>query len=202
MTLTIDVYHVPDHDPSPQAFQGAQSISSPSSDLRNFETYNRTTQPLLVEASLRAVVNVEVAPIEERLRTLVVNIVRNCQATVAQNFELLNNRPTIAGVPRQTSSNENLPQVAEEESSGREEGTGGGADTHGPNLFVEPPHLNGDIVTSVPVVSNYLTCQNKHLARISDSGYGLHSNSCGCSCHFTSGLDSTLYGIYYPNDEV
>ena len=147
--------------------------------------------------------NVEVTPIEERLRTLVVDIVRNCQATVAQNFERLSNQSATTRVPRQVSSREtNLPQVAGEGSSGGQESTGGVADTRGPNFFVEPPHLNEEMITSVPVASNYPPNQDPTLARTSDSGYGSLSNSCGCACHSTSGLSSTLNGIYNFHQNV
>ena len=147
--------------------------------------------------------NVEVTPIEERLRTLVVDIVRNCQATVAQNFERLSNQSATTRVPRQVSSHEtNVPQVVGEGSSGGEEGRGRVADTPGPNFFVEPPHLNEEMITSVPVASNYLASQDTNLARTSDSGYGSHSSSCGCLCHFTNGLGSTLYGICNLKEEV
>ena len=185
------------------AFQTAQSSPSPSSDLRKFEDYNRTTLPLLVEASLRAVVNVEVAPIQEQLRTILVDIVRSCQATVAQNFELLSNQSATTRVPRQASSYEtNLPQIVEEESSEREEGSGEGVDTRGPNFFVEPPHLNEEMITSVPVASNCPPNQDSTLARTSDSGYASQSNFCGCLCHFTNGLSSTLYGRFNFDEDV
>ena len=147
--------------------------------------------------------DVEAAPIEERVRTLFLDILRNCQATVARNFELLNSQSATIRVPRQAFPYEtSLPQIEEEQSSGREEGSGEGVSTPGPNFFVEPPHLDEDMITSVPVASNYPPKEDSTLARTSDSGYGSHSNSCGCSCHLTSGLSSTLYGIYNINEKV
>lgn len=145
--------------------------------------------------------NVEVAPIQEQLRTILVDIVRNCQATVAQNFELLGSQSATTRVPRQASSYEtNLPQIVEEESSEREEGSG--VDTRGPIFFVEPPHLNEEMITSVPVASAYPPNQDSTLARTSDSGYASQSNFCGCWCHFTSELSSTLYGRFNFDEDV
>ena len=147
--------------------------------------------------------DVEAAPIEERVRTLFLDILRNCQATVARNFELLNSQSATIRVPRQASLYEiSLPQIVEEQSGRREEGSGEGVDTRRPNLFVEPQHPNEDMITSVSVGPNYLPSkQDLALAQTSDSGHGTHSNSCGCSCHFTSGLSSTLYGIYTLNEQ-
>ena len=84
----------------------------------------------------------------------------------------------------------------------REEGSSEGANTRGPNFSVEPPHLNEDMIPSVPVASNYPPNQDSTLARTSDSGYGSHSNSCGCPCHSTSGLSSTLNGRYKSHQNV
>ena len=141
--------------------------------------------------------DVEAAPIQERVRTVFLDILRNCQATVARNFELLNSQSATIRVPRQASPyGTSLPQIVEEQSSGREGVSGEGADTRGPNFFVEPPHLNEDMITSVPVASNYPPNEDMTLARTSDSGYGSHSKSCGCVCHLTSGLSSTLHGRY------
>ena len=202
LTPSTEAYRFLDHDPDPQVFQNARPFSSQSSDLNDFEVYNRRNLPRLVEARLTRAVNIEVAPIEERLRTFVVDIVRDCQATVARDFELLNNQTAATGVPIQASFYEtNLSQVAEGESRGREGGTGGVADTHGSNIFVEPPHLNEDMITSVPVAS-YHPNQDTTLARTSDSGIGSFSSSCGCPCHFTGGLTTTLYGRYSFDEKV
>ncbi|KAM0794782.1 hypothetical protein BDR22DRAFT_922029 [Usnea florida] len=183
----------PYHEPSPLAFQTAQSSSSQSSILRSFEAYNRTTLPRLVEESLRAVVDVEAAPIEGRVRTLFLDILCNCQANVARNFELLNSQSATIRIPRQAPPFQTLlSRIVEEQISGIQEGSGDGLRAPGPNFFVEPPHLNEDMITSVPVASNFPPKEDTTLARTSDSGYGSRSNSCGCSCHLTSGLSSTL----------
>ena len=137
--------------------------------------------------------DVEAAPIEGRVRTLFLDILCNCQATVARNFELLNSQSATIRIPRQASPYETvLSRLVEEQSSRREEGSGDGLRAPGPNFSVEPPHLNEDMITSVPVASNNPPKEYTTLARTSDSGYGSRSSSCGCSYHLTSGLSSTL----------
>ncbi|KAL8838910.1 MAG: hypothetical protein Q9170_001947 [Blastenia crenularia] len=73
--------HNEDVLPEPPGGQSPQS-----QELANFEAYARVELPRLVEANLQTVVNAELAPIEENLRAVLVDIVRRCQSTVAQNY--------------------------------------------------------------------------------------------------------------------
>lgn len=62
--------------------------SSPQSkELADFEAYSRTELPRLVEANLQSLVDAEISPLEESLKRMLVDIVRRCQSTVAQNYE-------------------------------------------------------------------------------------------------------------------
>ena len=186
VTWKADFEPFEDHEPSPLVFQTAHSP---------FEAYNRTTLRL-VEERLRAVFDEEVAPIEERVRTRFVDIVRDCQATAARDFELSNSQSGIIREPRQASPyGTRLPRIVEERSSGREEDSGEGAGVHRPNSFVEPQHLDEGMIMSAPVASNYPSNQDTTLARTSDYTYGSYSDPCECSCHFTSGLSTTLHGM-------
>ena len=65
------------------------SSSPAAQSFREFNAYSRIALPMLVEANLQAIVNAEVIPTEDRLKVLVVDIIRRCQSTVAQNFEQL-----------------------------------------------------------------------------------------------------------------
>ena len=73
----VHVVHIPNEHKNPfeadlisdyeaeEAYAENVEPSSPrSEELRNFETYNRTALPLLVEANLRAIVDSQIAPIE------------------------------------------------------------------------------------------------------------------------------------------
>ncbi len=130
-------------------------------------------------------------PIEEQLRTLLVDIVRNCQSTVAHNFDLMNGQPGNTRAPAQPSFQDTrVAHAADSESSERASGSGEGTGDPGPNFFVEPPHLDEE----VPSMSHCAQKLGSNLDQASDSGYGSLLSPCQCSCHFASGLSSTLYG--------
>ena len=162
---------------------GAENVepSSPrSEELRSFETYNRTALPILVEAHLRAIVEAQIAPIEERVREMVVEIVRTCQSTVARNFALM---ITPTSADDRTQPHSQTVTLADLGTNTRQEParTSGddGAD-HPSELYREPPHLNAEAsATSLGPVSNVQECPTLS----SDSGYSSIPNSCACFCH-------------------
>ena len=168
--------------------------SSPQSqELRDFDIYNRAHLPLLVEASLRAIVAPQLAPIEEHLRALVVGLVRTCQSTVARNFQLMVAPAPLAN-ERTQSSNQT---VASTESAGQTDGEPMqtfGSGTAGMEFFCEAPHVDAEASSSLPgpmynhgsVTSN----QNSN----SDSGYFSLPFSCSCSCHDYSSPSITASG--------
>ena len=73
--------------------------SPQSQNFADFEAYSRTELPRLVEASLQAIVSTEMAPLEENLRAMLVDIVRRCQSTVAQNYGRIHS-PRGGGIAR------------------------------------------------------------------------------------------------------
>ena len=163
----------------------SQPTSPPSQELRDFDHYNRTTLPLLVEANLRAIVEPQIAPIEERVRAIVVDIVRTCQSTVAQNFHTRFAPTSSANDPTQSSPQAIAPNRTagstpeEAAESGINDATGNHLD-----FFQEPPHLTAGARASLPVPTMYnhndiTRNQNEN----SDSGYGSLPVACNCSCH-------------------
>ena len=64
----------------------SDSSSTAAQSLQDFNEYNRIALPLSVEASLQSIVQSKIAPIEEEVRILFVDIVRRSQSTVAQDF--------------------------------------------------------------------------------------------------------------------
>jgi hypothetical protein len=63
---------------------------SPSSrELANYEAYARTELPRLVEATLEALVRAETEPLEERLKPLLVGVVRDCLSTLGRRWSMI-----------------------------------------------------------------------------------------------------------------
>ncbi|KAL9134542.1 MAG: hypothetical protein Q9175_004270 [Cornicularia normoerica] len=170
--------------------------SSPGSrELRDFENYNRTTLPLLVEANLRAIVESQIAPIEERVRAMVVDIVRTCQSTVARNFHLTI-APTSLANDRVHSSSQAIASnvitthTHEEPALISTDGTAGNS----LDFFREPSFLNAKASASLPgpmyKQSSTTADQNPSL----DSGYASLPYFCDCSCHDYSIASNTANG--------
>ncbi|KAL8791001.1 MAG: hypothetical protein Q9195_006075 [Heterodermia aff. obscurata] len=95
--------HEPDYNhecPAPTRERSPQSRS-----FADFEAYSRTELPRLVEANLQVIVSSEMAPLEESLRAMLVDIVRRCQSTVVQNYGRIHSPPAgeIAGTEQSSS---------------------------------------------------------------------------------------------------
>ena len=134
-----------------------------------------------MEAHLRAIVDSEIAPIEERVRAMVVDIVRTSQSTVARNFNL-----TIAPMPSaddRTQPHSQTVTLAELGTTTREELARLPRDDTADNpsdLYREPPHLSTEASTISPdPVHSVPGSQNLS----SDSGYSSLPNTCACFCH-------------------
>ena len=171
--------------------------SSPGSrELRDFEVYNRTTLPLLVEANLRAIVESQVAPIEERVRAMVVDIVRTCQSTVARNFHL-----TIAPT---SSVQDRAPSTAQATASNdintnsQEEPVHGSAyDVAGNSVdfFQEPSPINAEANASHSYPMLYYEGNPVDPQSWSqDSSYITLPDSCDCHCHHNSTIENREFG--------
>ena len=160
-----------------------EPASPRSQELRDFEAYNRTTLPILVEANLRAIVESQIAPIEERVRAMVVDIVRTCQSTVARNFLTISS-PSSNNSQLQSSS-QIKPSIENSVHSHRDstqlsmDGMGGNS----LDFFREPPHLNAEASALVPDLTHAPYSVTESQSQNSDSGYGSLPNTCGCSCH-------------------
>ena len=175
-----------------------ESLSPQSLELRDFETYNRTALPLLVEANLRALMESQIAPIEERVRAMVVDILRDCQSTVARRFHLTRS-PTLLVNDRTQSPSQptNLFQAGVQ--SGAEHPISRDETTDDPlDFFREPPHVASEASTSfLGPINTVMGLQNP----TSDSGYASLPSSCGCSCHDYSNSRNMANGER-PSDSV
>ncbi|KAL8718483.1 MAG: hypothetical protein Q9225_004384 [Loekoesia sp. 1 TL-2023] len=167
----------------------SEGQSPQSQGLADFEAYNRIELPRLVEANLQTMVNAQIAPLEESLKAMVVDIVRRCQSTVAQNYNRIQATPSIEK-PRvndeffaaplslnaeQTANGDSwttlqYPQTALE---GR-----GLVNNETTNLFEEPPWLTSSEAELFPGIDH-----SSSRGINSDSGYGTYgSQSPLCTC--------------------
>lgn len=168
-----------------------------SEELRNFEAYNRTALPLLVEANLRSIVESRIAPIEEHVRAMVVDIVRTSQSTVARNFNLMN-APTSSADDRTQphSQTVNLADLGTQPPEEPARTSGDDGADHPSELYREPPHLNAEAsATSLGPMSSVQEFQ----ILSSDSGYSSIPNSCACSCHDYSKTSDTVNSKKFVN---
>ncbi len=183
--------------------QPAESLAPPSpasQELEEFEAYNRTALPRLVEANLQAIVNTEMVPIEENLRRLLVDIVRRCQSTVAENFRVIR-------VPRRTSVKSPQPSSSHTSPPSPPRGEISSTDSHlvvpttahtTPAFFQEPPHVSVEAEASYarpPDGSDHLKPSQSQFA---DSAYGSSLEACNCNCHVDIGIDDSTNGLFAP----
>ncbi len=133
-------------------------------------------------------VNTEIAPLEASLKALLVDIVRRCQSTVAQNFGRIKSAPSNAGtalnvvpstsammISREDGHSQRPPPTSQEETAASASGIDGVE-----SFYQEPPLLDateaaplpgsfGDNIASIPYNSSN-----------SDSGYRSLPRYCDC----------------------
>lgn len=184
-----------DYEAGDLSLESFQPSSPRSQELRDFENYSRRTLPILVEANLRAIVESEIAPIEERVRAMVVDIVRTCQSTVARNFHITV-RPASTAEDQMQSSSQVIsspeittPRQRESAQPSIETPVANSLD-----FFREPPHLNMEAGTLFPELTYDYSSVTLGRNHNSDSGYSSLPNSCQCSCHECSNTWNTANG--------
>ena len=140
----------------------------------------------------------QIAPIEERVKAMVVDIVRTCQSTVAHNYQLTIAPTSSANQSRQPSS----PAIASVENTVRMYGypdqTSGNGTVVNPTInsypysaqlsgnsavgnplefFREPPHLNAEAGILFPTSENNDSSLGVHHNQSPDPSYALRSSS-------------------------
>ena len=135
----------------------------------------------------------QIAPIEERVRAMVVDIVRTSQSTVARNYNLMI-APTSSADDRTQPVSSTLI-LAEIGVHTREEPARLSRNDTADDpldLYREPPHLNSEAsATTLGPVSSVTATQNLS----SDSGYSSIPNTCACFCHDYSNTGNTANGM-------
>ncbi|KAL2040510.1 hypothetical protein N7G274_006489 [Stereocaulon virgatum] len=178
-----------------QSIQNTSPSFPASGELGDFEVYNRTALPLLVEAHLHAIVSTEMAPVEESLRIMLVDIVRRCQATVAQNFQIMK-----ALRPNSSSATETSPPATQARSM-----SWTAPENRQPHMLgmtsplsssnQEPPHLRDEANLTIPRPPNEAQNQRTTGTLPLDSAYASVDGTCECICHvdsFSSEASSNL----------
>ena len=178
-----------DIEESPQLAEETVSSSPVAQSFHEFIAYSRIALPMPVEANLQAIVNAEMAPSEDRLKILVVDIIRRCQSTVAQNFEQLKKPMSKLPDSKLLSAGADAPDGPREEETSptrslTREGVARGALLHYQELPFFDPFAGLDVdqtpqagLLDIPAVP------------VSDSRYRSSDSGCLCSCHL--GIDSS-----------
>ena len=173
------------------------SSTSGSRDLHDFEEYNRRVLPQMVEANLQSIVNAEMAPIETNLRALLVDIVRRCQATVAQNFHFTRNSKSTASESLQSSSTGTLLAHSSSNSSRTNQPLARGPE-HRPSSASRPntaaPSMLDTGWSSSQETSQPLKDHN-YSTLVPIPEHDVDTNSCACTCHISSGMVSNSSGM-------
>ena len=184
---------------------GSYAPSSPATqELEEFEAYNFRALPQLVEANLRAMVNTRMIPIEEGLRRLLVDVVRRCQSTVAENFrvtrpprEVSTNSPqqpssqAIPPLPSRTETFLTNSQLLDPAIAGTTSG-----------FFEEPPHMPVEAGASCPRPLEGADRLDAPQNEFTDSGYGGSLEACDCNCHVGLEIDDIVNGLFSPGQSV
>ena len=192
--------HLTDFEAQVQLPESFTPSSPATQELEEFEAYNRRALPRLVEANLQAMVNTKMVPIEEDLRRLLVDIVRRCQSTVAENFRVTRPpRKVSTNSPQQSSSQaiSPLPPRGETLLTDSQLLAPTMADTT-LGFFEEPPHVHVEAGPSCQRPLEGTDRLELSQNQFTDSGYGGFPEACDCNCHFVSEIDDIVNGIFSP----
>lgn len=135
----------------------------------------------------------QIAPIEDRVRAMVVDIVRTSQSTVVRNYNLMI-APTSSADHRAQSHSPtvNLNDIGVHTREGRAPLPTIDAAENAVDLYREPPHLSTEASTPSfdPFFDPYFDPYFDPVSSVtgpqdlgSDSGYSSNPHSCACSCH-------------------
>lgn len=168
--------------------------------LEDFETYSRTELPRLVEANLQVMVDARIAPLEESLKAMLVDIVRRCQSTVAQNYGRINpTNPADGGGAdlREVTTPPSIGQTPTTPTEGILAPSVKGMSTDistniepqhdGQSFFEEPPLLTADEADAIAALFPSLPHNNAF-----DSGYGSQP-TCDCGTDRDDILDRKFF---------
>lgn len=202
--FTDRALHLTDFEAQVQLPESFAPSSPATQELEEFEAYSHRALPQLVEANLQAMVNSRMVPVEEGLRRLLVDVVRRCQSTVAENFRVTRSpRIESTNSPRQSSSHA-IPHLT---SRGETLLTNSQlldptiADTTS-GFFEEPPHMHVEAGPSCPRPLDGTDRLDVTQNQFTDSGYGGSLEACDCHCHLGLEIDDIVNGLFPPWQSV
>ena len=157
-------------------------LSSPNSQgLSDFETYSKTELPRLIEANLQVMVDAEVAPLEENIKLLLVDVVRRCQSTVAQNYGRIKSSADITASQLEEKSVPAVEPQHLQHTNARDGGSIHLSSEEPP--FRGPPVLFPESAASVDRVEiDSFEGQKPYPEFLSDSDYEILLNGSECQC--------------------
>ena len=201
--FTDRTFHLADFEAQVQLPESFAPSSPATQELEEFEAYNRRALPRLVEANLQAMVNTEMVPIEENLRRLLVDIVRRCQSTVAENFRVTRPPSKVpTNSPQQSSSQAISPLQTRETSLPDSQLLAPTIADTTSGFFEEPPHVHMEAGFSYPRPPESTDALEPPQDQFTDSGYGGFLGPCGCNCHVGIEIDDIVNGIFSPWQSV
>ena len=154
-----------------------------------------------MEANIRVVVDTEMKPIEENLRSLVVDMVRRCQSTVEENFRM-SRRPRLGdGIDPSLQEPGIIPSSQADENcrSNDSQSPEVNAENRVTDFFHEPPHLAMDVGSSYTELPLNINPSESSQSPLVDSGYGSSMQGpCSCICHYMHRLDLLTGGMDLP----
>ena len=169
-----------DFETTVQADDSMTPSSPASQELWEFGAYSRAALPQLVEANLRATLDTDLKPIEENLRTQLVDIVRRCQSVVEENFRITRGskvgtgdglEPIISAQPGEDVPLSHTPVPAT---------TMQGQMT---DFFHEPPLMAPEMNISFAPIAGFTGGPDPFKGQLVDSTYGTLPEPCECVCH-------------------
>lgn len=138
--------------------------------LQSFEEYSRTNLPELVEGELRARIEAQMSPVEERMRSYLIDIVRTCHSKMARDFQRLQGQPQ-ARSPVNAISGHSMDSQRPGSQLVSSQCVDAQPFAAVDNSYQEPPHLEMDAGQSMPNPwQEHRTALNPQ-SQYSDSGY-------------------------------
>lgn len=194
----------PDYEAQVQLPESFAPSSPATQELEEFEAYSRRALPQLVEANLQAMVNTRMVPIEEELRRLLVDVVRRCQSTVAENFRVTRPQRDLSTNSPQQPSSQAISQLPSREETFLTNSQLLGSTLAGKTsgFFEEPPHMHVEAEPSCPRPLEGTDRLNVPQNQLTDSGYGGSLEACDCNCHAGLEIDDILNGLFSPGQSL
>ena len=165
-----------------------------SQEQREYDNYTRTELPLLVEASIQSVIDTEMTPIEENVKKILVDIVRDCQSKMARKYEQMKRTRSSASPSTQHSSQGfTTAQTTEEVSIPNSQTSLSDPSRPLTLLNNESPYVAINTVPAGVEEFHENVSRQSHQSQL--DGYGSSFESCFCNCHINTNTNEPSNGM-------